>query len=82
MDSGRWLLALGVDAANPTGATRLYEGAGMKVAQQYATDHKELRPGWCQATTRARSDGASLKGGTRRRGRHCFGRRNAYLARA
>ncbi|CAA9582225.1 MAG: hypothetical protein AVDCRST_MAG59-4878 [uncultured Thermomicrobiales bacterium] len=38
-------VALGVDAASPTGATRLYEGAGMKVAQQYATYGKELRPG-------------------------------------
>ena len=45
MGSGLWLLALGVDSASPTGATRLYEGAGMKVAQQYATYRKELRPG-------------------------------------
>jgi mycothiol synthase len=37
--------ALGVDAANPTGATRLYERAGMHVAQQHATYGKELRPG-------------------------------------
>lgn len=38
-------MALGVDAANPTGATRLYERAGMHVAQQHATYGKELRPG-------------------------------------
>lgn len=38
-------IALGVDAASPTGATRLYERAGMRVAQQYATYAKELRPG-------------------------------------
>ena len=37
--------ALGVDAANETGATRLYEGAGMRVARQYAIYQKELRPG-------------------------------------
>jgi len=38
-------IALGVDAASPTGATRLYEQAGMRVAQRYATYGKELRPG-------------------------------------
>lgn len=37
--------ALGVDTASPTGATRLYERAGMHVAQQHATYGKELRPG-------------------------------------
>jgi len=42
---GTYRVALGVDAASPTGATRLYEGAGMTVAQQYATYGKELRPG-------------------------------------
>lgn len=39
-------VALGVDAANPTGATRLYERAGMTVAQQHATYAKELRSGF------------------------------------
>jgi mycothiol synthase len=38
-------MALGVDAANPTGATRLYERAGMHVAQQHATYGKILREG-------------------------------------
>lgn len=38
-------MALGVDAESPTGATRLYERAGMHVAQQHATYGKELRPG-------------------------------------
>jgi mycothiol synthase len=38
-------IALGVDAENPTGATRLYERAGMYIGQQYATYSKELRPG-------------------------------------
>ncbi|MBA2289143.1 MAG: GNAT family N-acetyltransferase [Chloroflexia bacterium] len=38
-------VALGVDAASPTGATRLYERAGLTVAQQHATYAKELRPG-------------------------------------
>lgn len=37
--------ALGVDAANETGATRLYERAGMRVHHQYAIYQKELRPG-------------------------------------
>jgi GNAT superfamily N-acetyltransferase len=38
-------MALGVDAESPTGATRLYERAGMHIGQQYATYSKELRPG-------------------------------------
>jgi len=38
-------MALGVDAENPTGATRLYERAGMHIGQQYATYSKELRTG-------------------------------------
>ncbi len=36
---------LGVDAASLTGATRLYERAGMHVARQYDSYQKELRPG-------------------------------------
>ena len=36
-------VALGVDAANPTGATRLYERAGMRVAYRYDRYEKELR---------------------------------------
>ncbi len=51
-------VALGVDAASPTGATRLYEGAGMKVAQQYATYGKELRPGVELAEAEEDDDGA------------------------
>jgi mycothiol synthase len=42
---GRRIVGLGVDAANETGATRLYEGAGMRVAHEYAVYQKELRPG-------------------------------------
>lgn len=38
-------IALDVDAASPTGATRLYERVGMHVVQQHATYSKELRPG-------------------------------------
>jgi mycothiol synthase len=38
-------MALGVDAGSPTGATRLYERAGMHIGQQYATYSKELRAG-------------------------------------
>ncbi len=44
-DRGLSRMALGVDAANPTGATRLYERAGMHVAQQHATYGKVLREG-------------------------------------
>jgi mycothiol synthase len=36
---------LGVDASNLTGATRLYERAGMHAARQYDSYQKELRPG-------------------------------------
>ena len=36
---------LGVDSENPTGATRLYERAGMHVAHAWETWEKELRPG-------------------------------------
>jgi mycothiol synthase len=42
-DIGR--MALGVDSESPTGATRLYERAGMHTAQRHATYQKTLRPG-------------------------------------
>jgi mycothiol synthase len=42
---GMQTIGLGVDAANPTGATRLYQKAGMKVAAEYVIYEKELRPG-------------------------------------
>lgn len=38
-------MALGVDSESPTGATRLYERAGMHVAQRHATYRKILRQG-------------------------------------
>lgn len=42
---GTRTIGLGVDAQNPTGATRLYERAGMHVAQEFVLYEKELRPG-------------------------------------
>jgi mycothiol synthase len=42
---GTSVISLGVDAANPTGATRLYQKAGMHVAAEYVSYEKELRPG-------------------------------------
>jgi mycothiol synthase len=39
------VVGLGVDAANPTGATRLYKKAGMHVANEYVIYEKEFRPG-------------------------------------
>jgi mycothiol synthase len=42
---GRWAVALDVDAQSLTGATRLYEKAGMHVQRQAVTYEKELRPG-------------------------------------
>jgi len=42
---GKNVIGLGVDASNPTGATRLYKKAGMQVAGEYVIYEKELRPG-------------------------------------
>lgn len=42
---GERKVSLYVDAQNLTGATRLYERAGMKVVRQFAIYEKELRPG-------------------------------------
>jgi mycothiol synthase len=42
---GMKTIGLGVDAENPTGATRLYKKAGMHVAAEYVIYEKELRPG-------------------------------------
>lgn len=38
-------IGLGVDAQNPTGATRLYQKVGMHIASEYVTYEKELRGG-------------------------------------
>lgn len=42
---GQRKVGLGVDAESLTGATRLYEKAGMQVARQYSSYEQELRPG-------------------------------------
>ncbi len=42
---GMTAIGLGVDSANITGATRLYQRAGMHVAGEYALYEKELRAG-------------------------------------
>jgi len=42
---GTPVISLGVDAASQTGATRLYQRAGMHVAAEYVSYEKELRPG-------------------------------------
>ena len=42
---GQAVVGLGVDASNPTGATRLYERAGMHVETEYICYEKEYRPG-------------------------------------
>ena len=46
-------IGLGVDASNPTGATRLYQKAGMQVVSQFVNMEKELRPGSVQTETLA-----------------------------
>jgi mycothiol synthase len=38
-------IGLGVNAQNPTGATRLYQRLGMHAASEHVTYEKELRPG-------------------------------------
>jgi len=43
-------VGLGVDASSLTGATKLYEKAGMRVFRQHDSYEKELRPG-CDLTT-------------------------------
>jgi mycothiol synthase len=43
--TGETTVALGVDSENPTGATRLYERAGMRVLWRADVWQKELRPG-------------------------------------
>ncbi|HNR45855.1 MAG TPA: GNAT family N-acetyltransferase [Anaerolineaceae bacterium] len=42
---GRHAVGLGVDASSLTGATRLYERAGMRVVRQFNSYAKVLRPG-------------------------------------
>jgi mycothiol synthase len=42
---GMKTIGLGVDAQNPTGATRLYQKAGMYTASEFVTYEKELRSG-------------------------------------
>jgi mycothiol synthase len=42
---GRNTVALGVDADNPTGATLVYERAGMYVNSKFVVYEKEIRPG-------------------------------------
>jgi len=42
---GMLTIGLGVDASNPTGATRLYQKVGMKITVEDVIYEKELRPG-------------------------------------
>lgn len=42
---GKQRVGLGVDGSSLTGATRLYEKAGMKSVRQFTTFEKEIRPG-------------------------------------
>ncbi len=42
---GENVIGLGVDASNPSGATRLYERAGMRVASEFVIYEKEYRAG-------------------------------------
>jgi ribosomal protein S18 acetylase RimI-like enzyme len=51
--TGETTVALGVDVENPTGATRLYERAGMRVLWQADVWEKELRAAAPERTTRS-----------------------------
>ena len=42
---GKRQVGLGVDAANLTGATKLYEKAGMYIGREYHSYEMEVRPG-------------------------------------
>jgi ribosomal protein S18 acetylase RimI-like enzyme len=42
---GMMRIGLGVDASNPTGATRLYQKVGMQIAVEDIVVEKEYRPG-------------------------------------
>ena len=44
-EHGHKTIGLGVDAQNPSGATRLYQKVGMKIVAEYVSYEKELRPG-------------------------------------
>ena len=44
-ERGETMAALGVDSENPTGATRLYERAGMRILWRADVWRKELQPG-------------------------------------
>lgn len=44
-ERGHKTVGLGVDAHNPSGATRLYQKVGMKIAAEFVSYEKELRPG-------------------------------------
>jgi mycothiol synthase len=52
-ERGVRVVALGVDAQNPTGATHVYEAAGMAAASSAAIYKKVLRPGVDLATAKA-----------------------------
>jgi ribosomal protein S18 acetylase RimI-like enzyme len=54
---GRRRVGLGVDAESLTGATRLYEKAGMHVQRQYVQFEKDLRPGEDLTTRTLQDDG-------------------------
>ncbi|HLZ22697.1 MAG TPA: GNAT family N-acetyltransferase [Ktedonobacterales bacterium] len=48
-------VALGVDAQNPTGATHVYEAAGMRIVREFAIYEKQLRAGAAPASESERS---------------------------
>jgi mycothiol synthase len=58
-ERGARQVALGVDAQSPTGATRLYEAAGMHVAMRFVVYEKVLREGAEASVERATAEQAT-----------------------
>lgn len=56
-EHGMRVVALGVDSQNPTGATHVYEAAGMRAASSAVVFQKVLRPGADLATSAATNAG-------------------------
>ena len=53
-ERGETMAALGVDSENPTGATRLYERAGMRILWRADVWRKELRRRCLSSSCRGR----------------------------
>ena len=62
-EHGMRVVALGVDSQNPTGATHVYEAAGMRAASSAVIFQKVLRPGKDLATSAASENAEDVNSG-------------------